>query len=44
MGDPGLGSIYGQIDGRSWTWQYLRAGRWACPDVAVFTDRLMGDP
>ena len=36
MGDPGRVSTYGQLDGRSWTWQYLRTVRWANPDVAVF--------
>jgi len=38
MGDPGSGSFYGQVDGRSWKWQFLRTGRWAILEVAVLMD------
>jgi len=37
MGDSGRGSTYGELDGRSWTCQYLRTVRWAILDVAVLT-------
>ena len=39
MNDSGSGSSYGHVDWRFWKWQYLRTGRWAILEVAVFTDR-----
>jgi len=41
MGVPGLGISDGQLDGRFWTWQYLRTGWWTILDVAAFTVSLV---
>lgn len=36
IGDSEIGSIYGPVYVRFWTWLYLWRVRWATPDLAVF--------